>query len=154
MTPQLQTETEDGAGNCFSACLASILGVPLASVPNFLRQQTAGEVPCMIDAADQWLRTNHGKRLITIELYDAANGPEKGAPLTSQCVLNRLAHANAGEYVILSGESPRKRADGGRKYHSVVGRARVWGFEVIHDPHPDGGGIVGQPYGIRWIVPA
>lgn len=105
----------------------------------------------MVDLADTWLRKHHNKRIISIELYDSAEGPNKGHPLTTQCVLNRLCHRD--DLVILSGESSRRRADGGRKYHCVIGRPQVWGYEVVHDPHPDGGGIVGQPYGVKWIVP-
>lgn len=154
MTPHIQTETGDDVGNCFATCIACILDLPAESVPNFKRLQEESAQVCMVDAADVWLRENHGKRFITIELYDQEDGPTKGSPNTRQCLLNRLAHRNGGELVILSGESPRRRADGRKKYHCVVGRATCWGFEVVHDPHPDGTGIVGQPYGVKWIVPA
>lgn len=153
MTPHLQTETGDGVGNCFATCIACILDVPVESVPNFMRLQTENGRICMVDEADKWLRANHGKRFISIELYDQQDGPDKGSPLTRQCIMNRLYYRNGGELVILSGESPRKRADGGKKYHSVVAKATCYGFDLIHDPHPDGGGIAGQPYGVKWIVP-
>ena len=144
MTPHKQTDFGDDTGDCFATCIACVLDLPKDSVPNFRAMQEDGRVQCMVRAADDWLRANHGKRFISIELYD------KGGPLTSQCILNRLAHRD--DLVILSGESPRKRADGGKKYHCVVARPTVWGFDLVHDPHPDGTGIVGQPYGVEWIV--
>jgi hypothetical protein len=153
MTPHIQTVTDDGVGNCFATCLACILDLPAESVPNFKAIQESDPNACMVDLADGWLREHHGKRIITIELYDPADGPNKGRPLTTQPVLNRLCHRNRDELVILSGVSPRQRADGGTKYHCVVARPSVWGFEIVHDPHPDGRGIVGLPYGVKWIVP-
>jgi hypothetical protein len=153
VTPHVQSATDDRFGNCFATCIACVLDLPAAAVPNFRRAQEESSAVCMVDEADKWLRENHGLRLISIELYDQADGPTKGSPLTRQCILNRLAHRNADELVILSGESPRATAGGRKKYHCVVGRATCWGFELVHDPHPDGGGIVGQPYGVKWIIP-
>lgn len=152
MTPHKQTDLGDDTGSCYSTCLACVLDLPVEAVPNFRRIQHETECYDMIQAADKWLRENHGKRILGIEMYDANEGPEKGQPMTRQVVLNRLFFANQDEFVILSGESPRKRADGGKKYHCVVAKADCWGFELVHDPHPDGTGIVGQPYGIAWIV--
>lgn len=153
MTPHIQTVTGDDIGNCFATCVACILDVPAESVPNWKAMQEADPNVCMVGLADKWLREHHGKRFISIELYDPADGPNKGHPHTGQPILNRLCHLNPGELVILSGESPRRRADGGRKYHCVIGRPSVWGYEIAHDPHPDQTGIVGQPYGVKWIVP-
>jgi hypothetical protein len=153
MIPHTQILTDDDVGNCFATCIACLLNLPPESVPNFKALQESDPNVCMVDLADKWLRDNHGKRFISIELYDPADGPNKGHPLTTQCILNRLCHRNPDELVILSGESPRRRADGGRKYHCVIGRPTVWGFDVVHDPHPDRTGIVGQPYGVKWIVP-
>lgn len=149
MIKHLQKDFGQETGDCFAACLASLLEVPLESVPNFRKQQTEakdGSV-CMVTEADKWLRSVHNKRIITIELYSS----EGGKPKTDQVLLNRLCQP--GEMVILSGESPRTRSDGGKKYHCVIGRPQVYGYEVVHDPHPDGTGIVGQPYGVKWIVP-
>jgi hypothetical protein len=153
MTPHTQRDLGDETGDCFATCIASILDIPLESVPNFRRIQTETECYDMIMAADKWLREHHKKRFISIELYDHQEGPEKGSPLTRQCILNRLFYANQNDLVILSGESPRRRADGGKKYHCVVARADCWGFEMVHDPHPDREGIIGEPYGVKWIVP-
>jgi hypothetical protein len=153
MTPVFQQVFEDDRGDCFAACLASVLDLPLASVPNFRQLQEETGQYDMIMEADKWLRSNCGKRFISIEMYDCREGPTKGHCLTDQVLCNRLFNFNQNELVILSGESPRKRSNGGTKYHCVIARADCWGFELVHDPHPDGGGIVGEPYGVKWIVP-
>jgi hypothetical protein len=147
MIPHIQTEFSDGIGNCLATCIASILDLPMDAVPNFVAIQNISNSGCAVEMADRWLRENHGKRFIAVELYGGAG------PVTNQSFLNRLSHKNKDELVILSGESPRKTVDGKAKFHAVVGRAKCWGFEIVHDPHPDGTGIVGQPYGVKWIVP-
>lgn len=148
MRPVFQTVFDDRQGDCFAACLASILEVPLVMVPNFRAMQNDGGKD-MVWLADEWLREKYRKRLLGIEIYHPGGGER-----TDICLLNRLFHMNGEEFVLLSGESPRKNADGSTKYHCVVGKADCWGFELAHDPHPEGGGIVGQPYGVKWIVAA
>lgn len=146
MRPIHQTEFADGCGNCFQACLASILEVELAAVPHFKQLQNDDPALDMVCAADEWLRQYHRKRFISIEMYG-----EQMRDVTDQCLFLRTYDQD--DYVILSGVSPRANADGTRKYHCVVGQPRGWGFQIVHDPHPDGAGLVGQPYGVKWIVP-
>lgn len=148
MTPHTQRIFDDKHGDCFAACIASILDLPLDAVPNFRSIQANSETYDMVRGADEWLRENYGLRFITIEMYEP-----KGRPKCDIPILNRLFFKNSDELVILSGESPRKNADGSTKYHCVVAKADCWGFEIVHDPHPDRTGIVGQPYGVKWIVP-
>lgn len=103
MTPVYQDKFGD-VGNCFQACLASILEMPLEQVPDF----------CNMGAGwwfhyQTWLR----QRGLTCLL------------LTGPLFL-------PGDfYYIASGQSPRGFP------HSTVWRHR----ELVHDPHPDGGGI-------------
>lgn len=148
MKPVFQKIFDDRKGDCFAACLASLLEIPLEEVPNFrdLQEQPGGKD--MVWQADEWLREKHSKRFLGIEIYHPGGGER-----TDICLLNRLFCANQNEFVLLSGESPRKNVDGSKKYHCVIGKADCWGFEVVHDPHPEGGGIVGQPYGVKWILP-
>jgi hypothetical protein len=150
MKPVIQTITEDKFGNCFAACLASLLELPISEVPDFRRMQEEKPCVCMVTEADKWLREKFKLRLISIDMYQQ----DGGAPNTAQCLLNRLWFCNTHDFVILSGESPRKAKDGSKKYHCVIGIADCWGFKIVHDPHPDGGGIIGQPYGVKWIVSA
>lgn len=153
MTPYKQLVVNEFTGDCFRTCIACLIDTPPDQVPNFKEIQETTECYDMVMEADKWLRANHNKRLLSVELFNQVEGPEKGEPLTTQCLLNRLFYANQEDYLILSGESPRKKSDGGKRYHAVIGRADCWGFEVVHDPHPEGTGIIGQPYGLMWMLP-
>ncbi len=59
------------------------------------------------------------------------------------------------EHVLLYGVSPRSKPGEKTLYHAVVGKPKVGepGFEIVHDPHPGGGGFVGPPWGVGLIVP-
>lgn len=144
MRTYLQTDPD----SCFATCLACILELLPEDVPNFRRLQDENPSYDMIMEADKWLRKVHRKRFVSIELYE-----DKGARNTKQIVMNRLFHANIKELVILSGRSPRDMPDGSARWHCVIGRADCWGFEIVHDPFPGGGGLIGNPYGVKWIVP-
>jgi hypothetical protein len=98
-------------GDCFPACVASILGLDLKQVPFFsLDSQTS-----QINDANSWLRQFNLKLIIV-----RADHP------TPQ---NQL--------YIIKGLSPRWKG----KYHTVVG----YNGKMLHDPHKDRTGIVGDP---------
>ena len=117
MIPVYQTRTvgNDGAGNCFNACVASILELPLRDVaqvlPNF--------------EGDYWGEWNrwaeaHGIEINFRELGDA---PPKGFAIATG-MGGRLypeGHEKAGREIM----------------HAVV----VFNGETIHDPFPGGKGI-------------
>lgn len=145
MKPVMQTVLGSPYGNCFQACLASLLELPIDLVPEFRRIQTDNSGKCMVTESQNWLRETQKKRFISIEMYN-----QDGIPRTDICLLNRTICKD--EFVLLSGESPRKDQNGNTFYHCVVGQQSIWGFEVVHDPHPEGGGIIGQPYGVKWLV--
>jgi hypothetical protein len=115
MKPVMQN-TLGRRGNCMSACLASILEVPLATVPNFY--ELAGEgVGEWWAAVRAWLKP-FGFGVITLTFTDAAQW--------DQLCLDG--------YHIVSGASPRIEGS----FH-----ATVWhGGRMVHDPHPDQSGIV------------
>lgn len=103
------------AGNCQSACLAMLLGLPLSEVPNFL------ELPRAVDddevsfkAQQAWL-TARGWGLVTIQ----ARGPF-------------FKRHFAKGYVLVGGKSARDLP------HAVIYKDG----ELWHDPHPDRGGVV------------
>jgi len=104
------------AGNCFAACIASILELELEAVPNFV------EADDWRSACIEWLR-RRGLGYVALDL-------NKHAKLY-------IGNALAGLYCILDGPSPRSPGH----YHSVVGRigehAGEVGIELVHDPHPD-----------------
>ena len=65
MKPQQQTTFGSGHGNCFAACIASILEVPLSTVPNFCERKNWRE------ATNDWL-TKFGLFYIDVTLPDDA----------------------------------------------------------------------------------
>jgi hypothetical protein len=102
-----------GEGNCFAACVASILELPLAEVPNFCAAAAGtGWWP----GFQHWL----GER----GLY--AIGVKLGAGRPA------MSPAAFGVPCILTGTSPR-----GDWRHSVVAFTAVGGFEFDHDPNPN-----------------
>lgn len=55
-----------------------------------------------------------------------------------------------GQLVILGGKSPRGIQGG----HAVVGKwSRTSGWQVVHDPHPSGDGILGEPTTVSFWIP-
>lgn len=130
MKPVTQTIVDDGRGNCYAACIASLLDLPIDAVPNFV------EAEDMHQAAWKWLA-------------------ERGLRPVRMCfpsleALQSTYFDHPGLYCVLSGESPRRKADGGKKWHAVVGFAAGYGVEVVHDPHPDRTGLVGDAH--RWLT--
>ncbi len=104
-------------GNCFAACVASILELPVGAVPNFCDAE--GD---WLMAANQWF-SKYGLAILDVDL------PEDG----SLRGINALVH---GMPVIISGKSPRGDFD-----HAVVGEYRRLDdgrhqLAYVHDPHP------------------
>lgn len=114
MKPVMQTVTGRG-GNCFAACLASILELPITDVPNFFDLAPDEPGPWWKVVRD-WLRP-HGFGIITIAF-------EKAESWDELCL---------DGYHIVSGKSPRME---GAHHSTVWYRGRM-----VHDPHPDQSGI-------------
>lgn len=140
MVPQKQIVFTEGIGDCVRTCIASLLDMSIDDVPNFMDNADDWYTP-----AKRWLK-DRGKKFIELRYYN-----EIGDPLTDMVTLNR-AWVGDGEYVMLLGKSPRPKKDGSTKYHAVVGQTSGWGFDIVHDPHPDNTNIVGEPYAVFWIV--
>jgi len=114
----LQTILEAPHGNALQACTASILGLPLDSVPNFVAEP------------DYWaamLAHARTSRLGLIKLPLTANGqlPYPSAP---------------GTLCLARGKSPR-----GSQGHVVVAAVATDGVRLtlVHDPWPEGIGLNG-----------
>lgn len=120
MTPVKQTIIDDQRGNCFQACVASLLDLPLEQVPHFLEE--AGEQKSVERPFKKWL-DERGLEAIQLWFNDWES--------------IRRTYLGFGKYVIASGTSPRRREDGKTKSHAVVAKTQGWGLELIHDPHPD-----------------
>lgn len=115
MIPQTQTKFGEG-GDCFAACIASILEYSIRDVPNFAVPYATN----WLFQAQCWL-AERGKGLASIRF-------------PSREFLLRSIEANnftSGHYII-SGPSPR-----GPWLHSCVG----CGGEIVHDPHPSRDGF-------------
>ena len=133
MTPVSQTEFcgPHSTGNCWAACIASMLDLPLADVPD-LRGKADGE---WYDLTVKFLRSKG----MTIDISGGrTRRPEGGF---------RFAPPPPGEGpLIASGESPRGASGG----HSIiVDRSGA----MLHDPHPSGDGICGHPWDYWEIIP-
>lgn len=104
-------------GDCFSACLASVLDLPLDEVPVFVAE------PDWYGSCVRWLRAR-GIHLVLLQGLDTTWPwiPPSDLP------------------IIVGGPSPR-----GPWHHAVVGIWRGGGaMEVLHDPHPSRAGLAGD----------
>lgn len=116
MKPVDQTAFGFPGGNCFSACVASLLELPLDDVPYFMGDEIEESDPgAWWKRFLDWLRPR-GWWAVCFELKDDWRPP--GLHL-------------------LSGVSPRR--PGSKWHHTVVAGP---GGEVVHDPHPDRTGVL------------
>lgn len=133
MIPHIQTIFGDGSdgslpGNCFQTAVASSLDLPLEDVPHFVAMQDwwLGVV--------QWVETT-GRVLTRYEpqfKHSVDYGAVRIAP---------IAHAPLDKVLIASGQGPRG-------YRHAV----LWlGGKLLHDPHPSGDGLVGEPEDY-WLI--
>lgn len=124
-------DPENGSvGDCWRACIASVIGRPIAEVPHFVRDH--GDEG-WFEATNAWLAEHVGQ---TFLYYDGEHAARA----------ERRHEVTPREYVLLDGKSPR-----GDWYHVVVADA-VTG-EVVHDPHPSRAGLASIA-GVFALVPA
>ncbi|KAL9182656.1 hypothetical protein ACHAXT_013308 [Thalassiosira profunda] len=110
-----QDDFSPAKGNALQAAVASIFGLPLQSVPNFIASPEGYEAAI----ASFYRQRNADGRCVKIKLNGDAN---------------KIPAKHNGDICILRGKSPR-----GDFGHVVVARHRADGaFEMVHDPHPDG----------------
>jgi len=109
----MQDRVGEGTGNCFEACIASLLECPLHAVPDFPRDN--GD---FIEAVQRWLSSTENMfycRVPVDEDSDAA-----------------AAFVTGDVWHVIEGVSER----GGQ--HACVGL----NGRLVHDPHPGGHGLV------------
>lgn len=128
MTPVDQDIFEDGRGNCFAACIASLLDLPLSDVPNFSEHENCDA------AAENWLN-DRGLTLFVMKFLDTES-------------LASVYFPGPYRECVVAGPSPRPAANGRRKGHAVVGRTNGYGIALLHDPHPSREFIAD---GYRWL---
>lgn len=127
MKPQMQTTSEPGKGNCWSACIASILEIPLTDIPDFWDGDDD-------DSNEKWW-LNARRYLDCYELMMLTTILEKHDDLGGgwDC------------YWIACGKSPRHNC----KSHCVV----YFADAMVHDPHPDGMGLEGRMRSASFLIP-
>lgn len=110
----IQTRTGPG-GNCVATCYASLLGIPLAAVPELYgtSNQTLAEAAFLRE---------RGLGLVRVPLLPGQD----------------LPYVSPGTYHLIAGLGPRGYL------HRVVGLDG----QILHDPHPEGTGLVRQD---AWI---
>jgi len=121
-----QDDFRPGRGNALQAAVASIFGLDLTEVPNFV------ELPEGYEKAIQKFCGENGGSSAKIKLGGDTNNS------------NHNHNNHEGQFCVLRGKSPR-----GDFGHVVVARktkdvgestsdsTTIGGFEMIHDPHPD-----------------
>ncbi len=114
MKPIFQTTFGKKTGNCFSACVASILELSLEEIPSFCVYYSPS---ISAEKFDKWLSE---KNLFTILVKFNKNNPPNKKYMG---------------YHIIAGQSPRYNCT-----HAVVG----YGDKILHDPHPDGDGLLNK----------
>ena len=128
MTPVDQTVTGD-KGDCFRACIASILDLPTEDVPHFF-----AESDDMNGAAAEWL-ARRGVNFLSMYFQN----PEA----------LQYTHFAFGGFCVLGGYGPRRDERGDHRQHAVVARILPFGVEIVHDPHPGRSGLLN--WGHRWV---
>lgn len=116
MTPVDQDVFGEGKGNCWAACIATVLDLPLSEIPNFCGEPERNDN--WFSDTDKWLKSR-GYRVIG---FEGASGISMGE----------------GAYALVTGPSPR-----GNFSHVVVMTVQDGNFKVAHDPHPSRAGLAG-----------
>mmetsp|Transcript_777 Transcript_777/g.1495 ORF Transcript_777/g.1495 Transcript_777/m.1495 type:complete len:135 (+) Transcript_777:50-454(+) len=123
----LQNDFSPGTGNALQACVASILELPLESVPNFIVHS---------DPYAELHKFSQSKGLgfMKVETPDGS----LPFPPSSQ---------DTDVFCILAGPSPR-----GAHKHAVVGKANGKTLTCVADPHPDATMLGGAPVWAGFFV--
>ncbi len=116
--------------NCFSACIASVLGIAVEQVP-----KGADGASWNFQEVQEWLSKEFGLQLLEVTF---------GSGGTIYPMWRQIP-------CIITGKSPRECATG---RHAVVAMTKgLLGFEVIHDPHESGEGLADEPTHACFFVP-
>ena len=118
--PKQEFLAENGQiGDCWSCCIAAVLGVPRKTVPHFLKDDPSGQR--MDPDTQRWLN-KRGLVLIHVDGADLEypRWAEESVPMLP---------------VIAAGPTPRSKRMG--QHHAVV----MLGREIVYDPHPSGDGL-------------
>ena len=112
-------------GNCFAACIASLLELPITEVPNvevFFHMETG----YWQDVMDTFLESK-GYELASGHQFQCFHFPDLDIPDRE-----KLMEELKDQYYLVYGDSPRG------VYHSTIWQNGV----MVHDPHPSRDGIL------------
>lgn len=140
MKPVFQEVFDEGRGDCYRCCIASLLDLPRQVVPNFRSQETDTGVH-MATLAREWLRKHFNLSLVEIYMHQL---PECSDDF-------RLVGGTCGTLLIATYDSPNIP----NAQHAVVGEIDEHGLNIriVHDPNPNGKPITTYPRFISFLVP-
>lgn len=134
MIPIYQTDTTATTGNCFAACVASMLECSLEHVPNFYEKYRLG----VIEGARKWLLESYNLTVVSTYLQRDGGSSFIGATPGMFFILGIVNrnHINSNHYVIAQVSEDGKT------------------FKVVHDPNPknDLEGNPWSPYAVGYFL--
>ena len=144
MIPVMQTEFGIFEGNCWSACIASILELPIEAVPNFCSMSKHGD-NFWLKRTFQWLSE---RKIGMLHIQNAKLALDAQPHLFTRC------------FVIITGRSPRAKEGEEDFLHAIVARCDTiensagyyTEFVPVHDPHIDKSFIVGDINDITLLI--
>lgn len=131
MRPTDQTVFGVPEGNCTSACIASLLEVPIEEVPHF------GTTNAWSEALRKWLRPRGFDALFW---QIVAETPYRSIAAPDGTWLFSTHSYVPDGYYLLGGESARGP-------HAVVAKS----LEIVFDPHPSRAGLVSIGFGLALV---
>lgn len=124
----------EGLGNCFVACVASIMEFPIYAVPDWPKiayrfNNWQSHIERWLNCYNMTIRMAYQKHPLDTDYPASLQKPDAGGWLDDGMI--RYKEVNP-PYYIVSGKSPR-----GHFNHSCV----WYQGEIVHDPHPNGTGL-------------
>lgn len=140
MIPVYQTimhDPDNGQyGDCFRACIASLMELPIKEVPHFMHCNSPEEAKDDTEAMIKlwkWLKPQG----LGFFVYTAATAPEHLHAWQDYFLLK----LNPDTHHIISGYTARNT------FHSVIGK----GGHMVHDPYPSGIGLLQPSEENPWV---
>lgn len=123
-------------GNCWAACIASILECQLEALPDETSFWKPGMKP--MESWRPYCKTMHSTLALSYKVLLVQIRPEAMFYEGSMDTLNA--------YCIVGLPSPRNK----NSQHAVVGKMVKGSVEIVHDPYPNGSTVYGTDYK-KWL---
>ena len=143
MIPVDQIRTGFGRGQCTEASIASLLGIPLADVPDLWAGPDAEEQQPQSNRIRmwEWMKSHHGVMQCAVQFAKPMPILEAWEFAMTDSAIVEWGKATDG-YHLADGDNPDGCA------HYVVCRNGA----MVHDPNPRRRGIVAAA-GLSWLIP-